>query len=336
MRILDTLDNLPEAFRGGAVAIGNFDGVHKGHRAVIGEAGHVARANDIPWLVLTFEPHPRSVFAPKGAPFRLTPNATKARHIRELGVDCLVVLPFDIEFSRRAAESFVADVLVGGLGARHVVSGYDFIFGHGRHGNCELLLRLGAEMGFAFTSVSAEADAAGTTYSSSRIRELLQDGDPRGAEAILGRRYAVDGAVQDGDKRGRTIGFPTANVALGDHLRPAQGVYAIRAAIIGDDGGDTSLEWHDGVANFGNRPTFDGTDTLLEAHLFDFDRDLYGRPLRVEFVDFLRPERKFDGIDDLKRQIAADAVQARQILLETRQDPASAEIVRLNKQRALR
>lgn len=334
MRILDTIENLPEAFRGSAVAIGNFDGVHKGHRAVIGEAGHVARASDIPWLVLTFEPHPRSVFAPHEEPFRLTPDAAKARYIGELGIDCLVVLPFDMEFSHRAAESFVTDVLVSGLGARHVISGYDFMFGHGRRGNCELLLRLGAEMGFAFTSVSAEADADGTTYSSSRIRKLLQDGDPRGAEAILGRHYAIQGVVQDGNKRGRTIGFPTANVALGDHLRPAQGVYAIRAAVVSDDGDQASLEWLNGIANFGNRPTFDGADTLLEAHIFDFDEDLYGRPLRIEFVDYLRPELKFNGIDDLKQQIAADADQARQILLETRPEPATAEILKLNKKRA--
>ncbi len=309
MHVFRHFENLPDEVRGASVAVGNFDGVHLGHQAVIGEAGRVARDQGIPWAVLSFEPHPRSLFTTDQEPFRLTPFRIKARHVEALGVDNMIVLHFDHEFAGLSADDFVKKVLVKGLGARHVVSGYDFVFGHKRAGNCELLLHKGKEEGFDFTCVSAVDDGE-TIYSSTRVRRCLKAGDPRGAANLLGRPFEIEGRVEHGDARGRTIGFPTANLHLGEYLRPALGVYAVRAGI--DEGADT--RWLEGVANFGNRPTFDKKDTIFEVHLFDFDGDLYGRHLRIALVDFLREEKKFDGLDDLKAQIALDSDNARQIL----------------------
>ncbi len=309
MQIFRHYENLPADVKGSAVAIGNFDGIHLGHQAVIREAGRIAHDAGIPWAVLTFEPHPREVFKPDGEPFRLTPFRIKTRQIEELGVDALFVLHFDPEFAKLSADAFIKNVLIGGLAARHVVSGYDFVFGNKRAGNCELLLHKGKEEGFDFTCVSAVDDGE-KIYSSTRVRKYLAAADPVSAAAVLGRPFEIEGRVEKGDQRGRTIGFPTANLALGDYLQPARGVYAVRAGI--DDGVDTV--WRDGVANLGVRPTFDGEGLVLEVHLFDFDGDLYNRHLRVALVDYLRPEQKFDGLDALKTQIAADGEQARVIL----------------------
>jgi len=309
MRIFRHFENLPVEARGASVAVGNFDGVHLGHRAVINEAGRIAHDAGVGWSVLTFEPHPRSVFVPGGDPFRLTPFRTKARHIEEMGVDNLIVLHFDPKFAALSPDDFVSRVLVGGLGACHVISGYDFVFGHKRAGNCELLLRKGQEMGFDFTCVSAVDDGE-DVYSSTRVRDCLRNADPRTAAGVLGRPFEIEGRIEHGDGRGSSIGFATANLHLGEYLHPATGVYAIRAGI--DEGMET--RWNDGAANFGKRPTFDGKDTILEVHLFDFDGDLYGRHLRVQLIEHLRPEKKFDGLDDLKAQIALDCEQARRIL----------------------
>ena len=310
MRIFRHFHDLPAEARGAAVAIGNFDGLHRGHRAVIDEAGHMARAAGMPWAVLTFEPHPRAFFTPGAEPFRLTPFRIKARHIEAMGVDCMIVLRFDRAFSRQPAEAFVTDVLVKGLGARHVVSGYDFVFGHRRAGNTELLLHRGEKDGFGFTCVTAMRDADGKAYSSTRVRALLKNAEPGAAAEVLGRHFEIEGRVAHGDHRGHAIGFPTANLHLGETLRPANGVYAVRAGV---DRGAATV-WHAGVANLGRRPTFAGTDVIFEVDLFDFDGDLYGRHLRVALVGYLRPEKKFDGLDDLKAQIAADSVRARHVL----------------------
>ncbi len=310
MRIFRHFHDLPAEARGAAVAIGNFDGLHRGHRAVIDEAGHIARAAGMPWAVLTFEPHPRAFFTPGAEPFRLTPFRIKARHIEAMGVDCMIVLRFDRDFSRRPAGAFVTDVLVKGLGARHVVSGYDFVFGHKRAGNTELLLHRGEKDGFGFTCVTAMRDADGKAYSSTRVRAFLKNAEPGAAAEVLGRHFEIEGRVAHGDHRGQAIGYPTANLHLGEYLRPANGVYAVRAGV---DRGAATV-WHAGVANLGRRPTFAGTDVILEVHLFDFDGDLYGRHLRVALVGYLRPEKKFDGLDDLKAQIAADSVRARHVL----------------------
>ena len=293
--------------RGAALAVGNFDGLHLGHRAVIGEAGTIARAAGLPWAVLTFEPHPRRVFNPATDPFRLTPFRRKARLVEEMGVDCMIVLRFDREFSERSAQSFVRDVLLDGLGAAHVVSGYDFVFGHRRQGNCELLLRLGKEHGFGFTAHQALEDENGDVYSSTRVRDFLRGADPVAAGKILGRAFEIEGRVVPGDGRGHDLGFPTANVHLGDYLRPATGIYAVRAGL--ENG-----SWHDGAASLGTRPTFGGEDLVLEVHMFNFHEDLYGRRLRVNMVEYLREEEKFDGIGPLKAKIAEDCERARRIL----------------------
>ena len=317
-------NGLPDAARGSVVAIGNFDGVHRGHRAVIGEAGRIARSANVPWSVLTFEPHPRNLFAPESDPFRLTPFRAKARLIASFGVDSLIVLRFDRAFSRLTAESFIADVLVAGLRARHVVSGYDFVFGHARQGNIELLLREGAAAGFDFTALAATADADGEVYSATRARTCLADGDARGAAHILGRAFEIEGRVRHGEKRGHTIGYPTANLSLDGYLRPATGVYAVHAGLRADaDGGDGGEpdRWYDGVANLGRRPTFAGNDLVLEVHLFAFQGTLYGRRLRVAFIERIREEKKFDGIASLKAQIAEDCARAAEILARSDTGP---------------
>ncbi|WND77960.1 bifunctional riboflavin kinase/FAD synthetase [Thalassospiraceae bacterium LMO-SO8] len=314
MRIFRHYQNIPGDARGAVVAIGNFDGVHLGHRAVIGEAGAIAHATARPWGVLTFEPHPRAFFAPGTPPFRLTPFHAKARLIFGLGVDTIFVQQFNKAFSSLTAEDFIETVLVGGIGARHVVCGYDFVFGKGRGGSAEMLLGFGKRLGFDFTAVRAQTfaggDSAETAYSSTGVREALRAGDPQAAARILGRPFEIEGRVIQGHQRGRTIGFPTANLALGTYLRPARGVYAVRVRV--GEGQEYA-----GVANIGKRPTFAGEADLLEVFLFDFTGDLYGRRLGVQLVEFLRPEKKFDGIDQLKAQIAADSDQARQILSKT-------------------
>src|SRR5260221_3379499 len=253
MEIYRHYTGLPAAARGAVVVIGNFDGIHLGHQAVIAKAGELARASGIPQGVLTFEPHPRSVFQPAAPPFRLTPFRVKAELLRSLGVALLYNLHFDLEFAALSAEDFVHRILVGGLGIAEAVVGYDFVFGHARRGNAALLTAMGKDLGFAVTVVEPVRRAS-EIYSSTRIRHLLVEGKPRQAAALLGRDWEIDGRVEQGDRRGRTIGFPTANIELADYLRPAAGVYAVRAAI-GRDGA-----WHDGVANLGLQPTFRGND----------------------------------------------------------------------------
>lgn len=304
------------AARGAVVAIGNFDGVHLGHQAVIRDASALAVAAGSPLAVLTFEPHPRRLFQPEAEPFRLTALRAKARLLAGLGVAHLFVQRFDRSFSQLSAAAFVDRVLVAGLGANHVVVGTGFRFGKGRGGDVDLLCRRGADAGFAVTEMDPVCDAAGEPFASTRIRALLRDGQTEQAAALLGRTWEIEGRVVRGDRRGHSIGFPTANLLPGDHLRPAQGVYAVRAAVDGED------RWIDGVANFGRRPTVGGGDPVLESHLFDFDAELYGRRLRVALHAFLRPERKFDGLDALRAQIARDREQAAQLLRQAPPQPS--------------
>jgi riboflavin kinase / FMN adenylyltransferase len=302
--------NASDDARGAVVAAGNFDGVHLGHQAVLAEAKALAKALGAPFAVLTFEPHPRVVFQPGLPPFRLTPFRAKSLVLESLGVDLLFTLHFDLAFAQKTAEEFVAEVLVAGLGARAVVVGYDFVFGNKRRGTPDLLTAEGGRHGFAVKIVAPVAAAGGIAYSSTQIREHLVAGRPREAAALLGRPWEIDGRVDVGDKLGRTIGFPTANIDLADYLRPAPGVYAVRAGI--EEGGKT--DWHDGAANLGWRPTVGGKDLRLETHLFDFSGDLYGKHLRVALIERLRPEQRFAGLDALKAQIALDCQKAREIL----------------------
>lgn len=316
MRLYRTYHDLPDEARGAAVALGNFDGVHRGHQTVILEAARVARARGVKHGVVTFEPHPRAVLMPHIAPGRLSRLKDKARLIAALGVDNLYVLRFNEALSSMPARRFVTEVLVGGIGVAHVVVGHDFIFGHRRGGNAELLREMGREHGFAVTVVDPVVHD-GTIYSSSEIRKALKRGDVRRAAELLGRPWQIEQRIVHGDKRGRTIGFPTANLRLGRYLQPATGVYAVRVGLIAPHGASAFEEpvtWYDGVANFGRRPTFDKTDTLLEVHLFDYSGDLYGRSVRVHFIDRIRDERRFEGIDDLKSQIEQDCARARVLI----------------------
>lgn len=312
LRLIRHIEDVPFEAHGAVVALGNFDGVHLGHQAVIRQAAEIAHSKKAPLAVLTFEPHPRSFIRPQDPPFRLTPFRIKTRHLQALGVDFVFELAFDAAMMARSAENFVAEILVGGLHIAHVVVGYDFCFGKGRAGNAALLTEFGGQHGFGVTSVAAAKAGAGPAYSSTLVREQLQAGDPKSAAATLGRPWEIEGRVEHGDARGRLLGFPTANIAIGEYMEPKLGVYAVMAI----DGDDESGGWIKGVANLGRRPTVGGTRVQLEAHLFDFAGDLYGKHLRVALIDFIRPEMKFNGLDALKAQIAADSDTARKILAD--------------------
>jgi len=305
MRIFHDWRGLPDDARGATLALGNFDGVHRGHAAVL-RAAHAARP-DAPLAVLTFEPHPREVFRPDDPPFRLTLSAERADALAGLGCTLLYELSFNHVFSLMMAETFVSEVLHQGLGARHLTTGVDFAFGHRRGGDAEYLAMRAEALGMGVTRVPALTDAGGP-LSSTRIRRALQDGYPERATDELGRPWAIRGEVAHGDKRGRTIGFPTANVALGRHLEPARGVYAVTVRLA-----DGTL--YDGVANIGRRPTVSaGPESRLEVNLFDFAGDIYGTEITVALIAYIRPEVRFSGLDALKTQIAADAAEARRIL----------------------
>lgn len=304
MEIYHVFEGLPEAARHASIALGNFDGVHLGHAGVI-RAAHAARP-DAKRAVLTFSPHPREFFRPQDPPFRLTLSAERASALAALGVQVLYELNFDAAFSHITAEDFCARVLHAGLGAAHLACGADFAFGHRRGGDVALLARYAESHGIGLGVVPPVGDAAGP-ISSTRIRRLLQDGYPERAAGLLGRAHTLRGQVTHGDARGRTIGFPTANIPLGRHLEPARGVYAITARL--EDGRELR-----GVANIGARPTVGGAESRLEAHLFDFDEDIYGQELTVALRHFLREERKFQSFAALTEQIARDAAAARAML----------------------
>lgn len=294
---------VPAALRGGVVALGNFDGFHIGHQAVVGRALARARAEGRPALVATFAPHPARLFRPDLPPFALTGRDQKLDLFAAFGIDATVVVPFDRALAAQSADAFVADWLAARIGAAAVVSGGDFTFGAGRSGDVAALARLGAGRGIAAEVVAAIADERGTV-SSSRIRALLETGDPEGAAALLTRPFTIRGRVEPGARLGRTLGFPTANLVLGDYLRPAYGVYAVRVRL-----GDGRRV--DGVANLGIRPMIEPPLELLEAHLFDWSGDLYGQTVDVELHHFLRPEWTLDSFAALTRQIAADCAAAR-------------------------
>jgi riboflavin kinase/FMN adenylyltransferase len=309
MRVHRRAVAIPEDARGASVAIGNFDGVHRGHRAVIDSAAQSARRLGARLGVVTFEPHPREVVRPGERVPRLTLFRRKAELLRDHGVEELFVVPFDRALMRVTAEEFVTGTLVERLGVRAVAAGTNFRFGHGRRGDVATLQAAGARHGFAFVAVPPVQDDG--PISSSRIRTLLADGDVVRAAALLGYAYAVDGIVRLGDRRGRTIGFPTANVHPIDSrvLLPAIGVYAVR---VGLGRGPVTI-WRPAVANLGRRPTFDGRTLLLEVHLLDGAADLYGQRLRVAFVERLRGEHRFAGVAELRAQIERDCARARTI-----------------------
>ncbi len=302
-----TLDlPIPDDLRGGVVALGNFDGFHLGHQAVVGRAVQRGAHERRPVIVATFDPHPVRHFKPDLPPFRLTTLDQRQRLFAAAGADAMLVFDFGDRLASTSAEDFVAEILAKQVGAAAVVTGEDFTFGKGRVGNARLLSELGRAQGIAAETVAPVA-LDGERISSGRIRELLQAADPGGAIRLLTRPFTVESEVGHGDGRGHGLGWPTANMRLGNYLRPAYGIYAVRVRL--DDGSE-----HDGVASFGIRPMFDPPEELLEAHLFGFDGDLYGRTIEVMLHHYLRPEAKFADLDELMSQMAADAERAKALL----------------------
>ncbi|MEJ6394047.1 bifunctional riboflavin kinase/FAD synthetase [Gymnodinialimonas sp. 2305UL16-5] len=305
MRVLrDPQFTLPQD-RGASVAIGNFDGVHLGHQHVL----NLAKRPGAPLGVVTFEPHPREVFAPDAPPFRLMNATARASRLDKLGVDLLAELPFEDRLSNLSAEAFVTDILVGGLGISHVVVGADFCFGKGRAGNAVLLEKMGEVHGFDVTIVPLLERDNGAV-SSTAIRRALTDGRPRDAAQMLGHWHRIEGPVLHGEKRGRELGYPTANMALDNLHVPKPGVYAVTVDI--RDGAHAGS--YGGVANLGYRPMFELQKPNLETHLFEFSGDLYGTDLSVGLVEYLRGEGKFDTLDALITQMDADSAAARAAL----------------------
>lgn len=299
---------LPQHLRGGVVAIGNFDGVHRGHQAVLGRALEEAERRGVPALVLTFEPHPRKVFRPDQPLFVLTPPPMKARLLSLLGFDAMVEQAFTRAFAAQSPETFITDVLERCLGVTHVVTGFDFHFGKDRQGGPAYLMEAGERHGFGVTLVDAFRDEGTDVISSSRIRKLLTERDVAAAAGLLGYRFTVEAEVVGGQQLGRTLGFPTANMALPADTALRHGIYAVRFRRA-----DGTL--HDGVANFGRRPTVDDNGApLLETFVFDFSGDLYGETCAVSLFGRLRGEVKFDGLDALVAQMKRDDAEARALL----------------------
>ena len=306
MQRLTLAGGVPEHLKGSIVALGNFDGFHLGHQAVVGRA--VARGfhERRPVIVATFDPHPVKYFRPEVPPFRLTTLDQRERLFAHAGADAMLLFEFNEGLRSTSAEDFVGKLLAGTIAAAGVVTGDDFGFGKGRAGNVEVLRTLGAELGLVAEAV-APVIIDGERVSSGRIREALKAGDTGTSTHLLTRDFAIEGVVQRGDARGRELGYPTANLNLGDYQRPRYGIYAVRVTL--EDGTE-----HPGVASLGVRPTFDPPQELLEAHLFDFDGDLYGQRIEVALHAFIRDERKFDSVDALVAEMRNDEAEARRLL----------------------
>ena len=306
MQRLTLAGGIPEAFKGSIVALGNFDGFHLGHQAVVGRAVQRAFHERRPAIVATFDPHPVHFFKPDLPPFRLTTLDQRERLFAHAGADAMLVFQFGAELASTTAEDFVTKLLATRIGAAGVVTGDDFTFGKGRGGNVEVLRKVGARAGIVAEAV-APVLLDGERISSGRIREALEAGDPGTATHLLSRPFAVEAVVERGDGRGHELGCPTANVRLGDYQRPAYGIYAVHVTL--DDGRE-----YPGVASFGVRPSFQPPVELLEANLFGFEGDLYGRTIEIALHFYIRPERKFDDLSLLAAQMQADAAEARKLL----------------------
>ena len=305
---LDGHNRIEEPLRDGVIALGNFDGFHAGHQAVVGRAVRHARDEGRPAIVATFDPHPVRFFKPDVPPFRLTTLDQRQELFAAAGADAMLVLPFDATLAATTAEDFITELLLGRYGAAGVVTGADFVFGKGRGGNVVTLADHARRLGF-FTEMVAPVDDAEEVVSSSRIREALQAGDCAAATRLLTRPFTVRNVVQHGDMNGRLLGFPTANLEMGQYLRPRYGIYAVTGRL--PDGRILK-----GAANLGIRPSFDPPKELLEPHFFDFAEDLYGQEIDVAFHAFIRPEAKFDSMDALMAQIAADCDEAKALLAD--------------------
>ncbi|QLC26594.1 bifunctional riboflavin kinase/FAD synthetase [Parasphingopyxis algicola] len=295
-------DSVPETLRGGVIALGNFDGFHRGHQAVVGRAVHHAHDDRLPVIVATFDPHPVRHFQPDAPPFRLTTLDQREELFAEAGADAMMVFEFGAELAGTSAEDFIEDILLARFGVAGVVTGNDFVFGKGRKGDVVMLAEYAKTHGF-FTEIAAPVNEGEEIVSSSRIREALKAGDCETAAHLLTRPFAIEGVVEHGAKNGRKLGYPTANIPLGSYIRPRYGIYAVRGRL--PDGRTLN-----GAANLGIRPSFDPPTELLEPYFFDFDGNLYGQTIAVELVSFIRAEAKFDDLDALKAQMAEDCAEA--------------------------
>lgn len=295
-------DTVPDTLRGGVIALGNFDGFHRGHQAVIGRAVHHARDDRRPVIVATFDPHPVRHFQPDAPPFRLTTLNQRQTLFTEAGADAMMVFAFDNELASTPAENFIEEILLERFGVAGVVTGNDFVFGKGRKGDVAMLAEYAQRHGF-FTELAAPVNEGEAIISSSRIRDALKAGDCKTATRLLTRPFAIEGVVEHGAKQGRALGYPTANIQLGSYIRPKYGIYAVRGRL--PDG-----QMLNGAANLGIRPSFDSPIELLEPYLFDFDGDLYGQTIAVELISFIREEARFDDLDALKAQMAEDCAEA--------------------------
>lgn len=313
MRWLDHRKAIPEALRGAVIALGNFDGFHQGHQAVAGEAIGWAKAEGRPSIIATFDPHPVRFFRPEVPPFRLTTLEQRQELYLAAGATAMLVFHFDAELAGTSAEDFIQTILVERFGAHGVVTGGDFTFGKGAKGNVDLLRSFGGELGLQSRVVEA-VTAGEEVVSSSRIRQALRDGDPQLAARLLTRPFAIRGIVEHGDKRGRTIGYPTANVTIDNYLRPKYGIYAVTGRLLA-----TGQVLH-GAANIGIRPQFEPPKELLEPYFFDFSGDLYGQEIEVAFHHFLRGEAKFDSLEALIEQMDKDCAEARRLLSASSDD----------------
>lgn len=307
MRFLDHREPLPESLRGAIIALGNFDGFHLGHQAVAKEAIDWARAEGRPSIIATFDPHPVRHFKPDAEPFRLTTLEQRQELYLAAGATAMLVFHFDGELAGTTAEDFVKVLLAEHLGVAGVVTGEDFTFGKGRGGNREVLQTLGREVGIEARAVAPVMDG-GKPVSSSRVRDALREGNPQEAARLLTRPFAIRGIVEHGDKRGREIGYPTANLSIEQYLRPKYGIYAVTGRIL------STGEELKGAANIGVRPQFEPPKELLEPYFFDFTGDLYGQEIEVAFHHFLRGEAKFDSLDELTAQMARDCEKAKDLL----------------------
>ncbi|MGB7336031.1 MAG: bifunctional riboflavin kinase/FAD synthetase [Salaquimonas sp.] len=310
-KIFEGTKTFPDKLKGGVVVIGNFDGVHLGHQAVLQDALDLAKKKKCPAIVLTFEPHPRTFFRPEIPVFRLTPPHLKADLLIEFGFDAVVSENFDKDLANLEAEEFISKHLVENLQASHVVIGFNFHFGKNRRGTPELLVEEGEKAGFGVTRVQRYVDAGGERVSSSRIRNALEDGDIARANILLGRCWRARGQVVKGAQLGRTLGYPTANIKLHPATQLRHGIYAVR--LMRPDG-----SVHDGVASYGKRPTFDNGAPLLETFIFDFSGDIYGEFIAVDLVGWIRAEEKFESAEALVVQMDKDSLKAKEILSENR------------------
>jgi riboflavin kinase/FMN adenylyltransferase len=306
MQIIRHYEDCPESAKGCVIALGNFDGIHKGHQEIIKQAINISKESNSNSAIMTFEPHPKSFFQNSDTKIRLTPFYDKGKLLENFGIDILFAMHFDKKFSQITADNFVDDILVDTLKVKTIIIGHDFIFGYKRQGNAELLKEKADLLGFNLIQIDA-ISKGGNIYSSTKIREFLKDGEVEKANNWLGRPHFITGKIEAGEQRGRTLGYPTANIYLKDQLRIRFGVYQVTIQIEG------SNEQLPAIANIGCKPMFDDNRDILEVFIFDFDRDIYDKKVKVEFLKFIRDEEKFDSIDELTTQITLDCSKVKSL-----------------------